>query len=199
VRCIERKRSNRAASDNITHGSWIIAAVAVGALAVSALAIPGGPVHHWLTCNVESIADINGQSTFRSACAAINVTSIQVTNPPGSPSFTTGDTITVSGQNLPVLTGAAANGAGTDYENFALLSYGTDFGDVNPIGGNAAFAITVLQNTSTKLAFTIDLSTGNYSLAGNSIVLAPSNDSWQSAFATTFTVSSSGSISSTSG
>jgi len=60
----------RAASDTVTHGTWIIVAVALGALSVGAFAVPGGPVHHWLTCHIRSISDIQGQTPPLSACGS---------------------------------------------------------------------------------------------------------------------------------
>jgi len=72
-------RTTQAASDNVTHGTWILAAVALGVLSVGALAIPGGPVHHWLTCNVQSIADISGSGVTSNACAPTQTVSADTT------------------------------------------------------------------------------------------------------------------------
>jgi len=49
----------RAASDNVTQGTWIIVAVALAALIVLAVAIPGSPVHTWLSNLFGSITSIS--------------------------------------------------------------------------------------------------------------------------------------------
>jgi len=47
------------ASDNVTQGTWIIVAVALAALIVTAIAIPGSPVHGWLRSLFDSITSIS--------------------------------------------------------------------------------------------------------------------------------------------
>jgi len=54
-----RFASIRAASDNVTQGTWIIVAVALAALIVTAIAIPGSPVHTWLHSLFDSITSIS--------------------------------------------------------------------------------------------------------------------------------------------
>jgi len=54
-----RLLSTRAASDNVTQGTWIIVAVALAALIVGAIAIPGSPVHTWLHSLFDSITSIS--------------------------------------------------------------------------------------------------------------------------------------------
>ena len=54
-----RLLSTRAASDNVTQGTWIIVAVALAALVVGAIAIPGSPVHTWLHSLFDSITSIS--------------------------------------------------------------------------------------------------------------------------------------------
>jgi len=51
--------STKAASDNVTQGTWIIVAVALAALIVGAIAIPGSPVHGWLHSLFDSITSIS--------------------------------------------------------------------------------------------------------------------------------------------
>jgi len=63
-----------AASDTVTHGTWIVVAVALGALSVGALAVPGGPVHHWLNCNIDSITEIQGREPPASTCSQPSAT-----------------------------------------------------------------------------------------------------------------------------
>lgn len=79
------RHSQRAASDTVTHGTWIVVAVAIGVLAVGALAIPGGPVHRWLNCNIGSIADITGNGATTTQCGAGG----NSTTGSGSPDLTT--------------------------------------------------------------------------------------------------------------
>lgn len=43
-----RYRNRRAASDNVTHGSWIITAGALCFLLVGLIGVPGSPARHWL-------------------------------------------------------------------------------------------------------------------------------------------------------
>lgn len=70
----------RAASDNVTHSTWILAAVALGVLTVGAIAIPGGPVYHWLQCNIHSISDIDGNSSeYSPALSCRNATTSSLT------------------------------------------------------------------------------------------------------------------------
>jgi len=57
-----RMMQNRAASDNVTQGTWIIVAVALSALIVGALAIPGSPVQSWLSGITHSISSISAAS-----------------------------------------------------------------------------------------------------------------------------------------
>jgi len=57
------KAENQAASDNVTHGTWIIVAVALAALIVGSLAIPGSPVQSWLLRIAHSIGSISATST----------------------------------------------------------------------------------------------------------------------------------------
>jgi len=59
-----RGRASPAASDTVTHGTWILAAVAIGALVVGAVAVPGTPVHTWLHCNIDNIAGISSNGSF---------------------------------------------------------------------------------------------------------------------------------------
>ena len=68
-----RDRSSCAASDTVTHGTWIVVAVAIGALTVGALAIPGGPVHRWLHCNIDSITNIMSTAAKTLAAAGISL------------------------------------------------------------------------------------------------------------------------------
>jgi len=79
------RHSQRAASDTVTHGTWIVVAVAIGALTVGALAIPGGPVHRWLNCNIGSIADITGNGAVTAQCGVGG----NSTTSSGSPDSTT--------------------------------------------------------------------------------------------------------------
>jgi len=53
------KAENQAASDNITHGTWIIVAVALAALIVGSLTISGSPVRSWLLRTAHSIGSIS--------------------------------------------------------------------------------------------------------------------------------------------
>ena len=50
---------HRAASDNVTQGTWIIVAVALAALMVGLIAVPGSPVHTWLRHLTDSITSIS--------------------------------------------------------------------------------------------------------------------------------------------
>ena len=54
-----RWTGTKAASDNVTQGTWIIVAVALAALVVALIAIPTSPVHHWLTQLTNSITSIS--------------------------------------------------------------------------------------------------------------------------------------------
>lgn len=65
---LRRWRSRRAASDNITHGGWIMSAVGVGALTVGLIAVPGSPAHQWLSCQVSSVATISANSSVSAGC-----------------------------------------------------------------------------------------------------------------------------------
>ena len=58
-RFLTRWHSHRAASDNVTQGTWIIIAVALAALMVALIAIPGSPVHTWLRRLTDSITSIS--------------------------------------------------------------------------------------------------------------------------------------------
>jgi len=49
----------KAASDNVTQGTWIIVAVALAALIVAAIALPASPVHAWLHQLFDSITSIS--------------------------------------------------------------------------------------------------------------------------------------------
>lgn len=55
-----RWRSVRAASDNISHGTWILVAAAVAVLLVGLMAVPGTPVHRWVQTTMQSPACIAG-------------------------------------------------------------------------------------------------------------------------------------------
>ena len=70
-RFLPRWRSRRAASDTVTHGSWIIVAVGLAVLAAGVLAVPGSPVHRWLAAGVGGISRLtahaitfNGQTAY---------------------------------------------------------------------------------------------------------------------------------------
>lgn len=63
-------RGTSAAADNITHGSWIITAVGAAAMTVGLIAVPGSPVHHWLSCNTAQVAAISSTKTAANTCAA---------------------------------------------------------------------------------------------------------------------------------
>ncbi len=58
-RWLRRWADPRAASDNVTQGAWIIVAVALAALVVGLIAVPGSPVHAWLTNLTNSITSIS--------------------------------------------------------------------------------------------------------------------------------------------
>jgi len=45
-------------------------AVALGVFSVGALAVPGGPVHTWIHCNIDRIADITSTTTKVASCGA---------------------------------------------------------------------------------------------------------------------------------
>jgi len=61
LRRLAHDSNTAAASDTVTHGSWIIAAVALGILTVGAVAVPGTPVHTWLHCHMDQITGISSQ------------------------------------------------------------------------------------------------------------------------------------------
>jgi len=160
-------RTTRAASDNVTHGSWIIAAVALGVLSVGALAIPGGPVHHWLNCNIGSITDINGNTATTDSCGgnAATTSMVALQNISGSPSFPAlelankmypgwatkdaylggayGDEIQLVGQDSATYTFTV--GSGPDVN----VTYGTPAG--GHLNNGASMAITVNGSTVSNI------------------------------------------------
>jgi len=69
-----RLLATRAASDNVTQGTWIIVAVALAALVVGALAQPKSPVHHWLHCTIRSISTITSNASDASGCTTAPAT-----------------------------------------------------------------------------------------------------------------------------
>jgi len=58
----------------VTHGTWIIAAVALAALVVGAVAQPQSPVHHWLHCTIRSISAITSNAPDASGCTSAPAT-----------------------------------------------------------------------------------------------------------------------------
>ncbi len=77
-----------AASDNITHGSWLLAAGMVGMLALGVVAVPESPVHHWFTCSIANITTIQSTAASNAVCPVI--TPVQsVSGPVTFPSMTT--------------------------------------------------------------------------------------------------------------
>ncbi len=64
----------QAASANLTHGTWIIAASVVGLLAIGALAVPASPIHHWVTCQVSAIDQINSTKNSAATCSSTSLT-----------------------------------------------------------------------------------------------------------------------------
>ena len=115
-----RRRSSSAASDTVTHGTWILASVALGALSVGALAVPGGPVHHWLQCNIHSVSNINGNSSENPVCGGVTA----LNAPPPAPvtlSTIYGVNVYEAGQTGPSSGAAVIAGDSTDI----LLSAGT--------------------------------------------------------------------------
>jgi len=108
-----RWRSSSAASDTVTHGTWILAAVAIGVLSVGALAVPGGPVHHWLQCNIHSVSNINGNSSENPVCGGVTA----LNAPPPAPvtlSTIYGVNVYEAGQTGPSSGGAVIAGDSID-------------------------------------------------------------------------------------
>ena len=58
-RLIRRFTGTLAASDNVTQGTWIIVAVALAVLVVGLIAVPGSPIHGWLSNLTNSITSIS--------------------------------------------------------------------------------------------------------------------------------------------
>lgn len=61
-------RSPQAASLSVTHATWVIVAVAVSALTVTAVAVPSSPVHKWISCNIGQISLISSKTALPNAC-----------------------------------------------------------------------------------------------------------------------------------
>ena len=89
-RFLPRWRSRRAASETVTHGSWIIVALALGTLAIGMLAVPQSPVHHWIACHVDSITGVTGSYASSSPCSGVGlatpVATQAISGPPTIPS-----------------------------------------------------------------------------------------------------------------
>lgn len=66
---LPRWLQREAASDNVSHGSWILIGVALAALTVGLIAVPGSPAHTWLSCNAEHIAQISSHGSTVGACS----------------------------------------------------------------------------------------------------------------------------------
>jgi len=150
-----------AASDNVTHGTWILAAVALGVLSVGALGLPGEPVHRWFHCNIDSITDISSTRSVN-ACGGLTVTAFT----PDDGSVTTSTVFTVTGTHLPIYSdsaGSAGSGGGYDFPNFLLMS--DNGGTTNGWGNNSlvpspgAWGVTILSSSSTELTFSITSTT----------------------------------------
>jgi len=183
--------STRAASDNITHGTWILATVALGALALAAFGFPQSPVHVWLECNILEIPNIRAQRAGPLICQvplstsahAPNVTSVLSST---GNTITSSTVLTVIGTHLPLYTNsspgalASTTTGGETFPNL-LVQMGSDdtavgnpqsesayvqFGNDSASLGNSATSdgVTVLTTSSTVLQFRPDV--GSAQLTG---------------------------------
>jgi len=178
-------RSTTAASSNLTHGTWIIAAVALGALAIVAIGVPNSPVHVWLECNILEIPNISANHSGSLVCqvhpsgtdGGIRITSFSSST---GPTLYPSTIFTVVGTGLPIYSASSAGmlpstvNGGDTFPNLLLQDGGDDTAVGNPqvgtdivqIGndssllGNTASTpgVTVLTSTSTLLQFRPDLS-----------------------------------------
>jgi len=105
-----RWTGSRAASDTVTHGTWIVVAVALGIFSVGALAVPGGPVHTWIHCNIARITDITSTATKAASCGATSTGPLSTQGVSGDEFFSA---LTASGAVEP---GWTTNGSTGDYD-----------------------------------------------------------------------------------
>jgi len=84
-----------------------VVAVALGVFSVGALAVPGGPVHTWIHCNIDRITGITSTATKADSCAVGTSSSLtRYPVPPGMegtgvPTATSATASSSVGDNLP--------------------------------------------------------------------------------------------------
>ncbi len=69
IRVIAHRWANHRAAANVTtHGTWIIVAAAISLMSIGAIAVPGSPMHHWVTCQIAHVGQIASHSKTTSVC-----------------------------------------------------------------------------------------------------------------------------------
>jgi len=151
-----RWTGSRAASDTVTHGTWIVVAVALGIFSVGALAVPGGPVHTWIHCNIDRITDITSTANTTASCGSASTGPIKTQGVSGDEFFSA---LTASGAVEPGWTNNASTG--DDYGPWYVYLAGTE---------SASFTFTVAPGADVDVTYGIPA--GGFLNNGASLTMA---------------------------